>query len=41
LNATSPHDQGVIVGRVKLCSFWVGPHKLTFSTSKHICIKEI
>ncbi len=39
LNTTSPHDQGVVVGRVKSRSFWIGPHKLTLSTGKHIYIK--
>ena len=40
LNATSPHDQGVVVGRVKSCSFRVGPHKLTLSAGKHIYINN-
>ena len=40
LNATSPHDEGVVVGRIKSCSFWVGPHKLTLSAGKHIYMKD-
>ena len=40
LNATSPHDEGVVVGRIKSCSFWVGPHKLTLSAGKHIYINN-